>query len=198
MSSASTADHGIDPIDPDDLPAPGSTDYLSYGAGHHRPLLALSRPVGHFEVDLTTFKQGMPVLCNYIVKGKSHGWFRGIIHRIYHDQTADIDYDDGDYDYNVSFQNIRHLGVPKKRKFEVEYLPAPKAIVLSISHAQEAIAYAHRLVQAVSVSELSTPPHPMSPLSFSTSLELSSDDEVKFVTQGFSATRGSIERPIIL
>lgn len=106
MSSASIADQSIDPTD---LPAYGSTNYPSYGSAHDRPLLALSRPVGDFEVDLTMFKQGMPVSCKYIVEGKSHGWFRGIIHRIYPDKTADIDYDDGDYDYNVSFQNIRHL-----------------------------------------------------------------------------------------
>jgi hypothetical protein len=44
------------------LPDHGSTDYPSYGAGHIRPLLALSRPVGNFEVDLNTFKKGMPDL----------------------------------------------------------------------------------------------------------------------------------------
>lgn len=183
MSSASTADPSIDPID---LPAHGSTDYPSYGSGHDRPLLALSRPVGHFEVDLTMFKQGMPVLCKYIVEGKSHGWYRGIIHRIYYDQTADIDYDDGDYDYKVSFENIRHLGVPNKRKFEVEYLPTQEAIVLSLSHAQEAIAHAYRLIDSINCQlkrsqNSSGPPRPMSPPSFSTPPSLSSDDEVEFV-----------------
>ena len=196
MSSASFPDHSIDPID---LPDYGSTDYPSYGSGHDMPLLALSRPVGHFEIDLTMFKQGMPVLCKYIVEGKSHGWHQGIINRIYYDQTADIDYDDGDYDYKVSFENIRHLGVPKKRKFQVEYLPAPDATVLSLART---IAHAHRLVNSINCQlkrsqNSSEPPRPMSPL-LSTPSSLSSDDEVEFVAQGFSSTRGSYERPIII
>ena len=194
MTSASSIERPIDSIDPVSLPMYGTTAYPSYGSGHVRPLLALSRPVGDFVVDLTTFKVGMPVLCKYIVDGKSQGWYEGIIHEIYCG-TADIDYDDGDYDYKVPFHNLRHLGVPRKRKFMVDPLPAPEAIVLSIPHAHEAIAHADRLVKRIRyelrrshTSDFSTP-------SRSTS---SSDDEVEFVSEGFSSTRGSSERPIIL
>ena len=141
-------DRRIDSIDAVSLPDHGSTTYPSYGSDHVRPLLALSRPVGNFEVDLTTFKEGMPVLCKHIVDGQSHGWHKGIIHRIYCN-GADIDYDDGDYDYGVSFHNLQHLGVPRKRKFTVEPLPAPEAVVLSIPHAHEAIAHADRLVKRI-------------------------------------------------
>ena len=77
----------------------------------------------------------------------------------------------------------------------VDPLPAPEAIVLSIPHAHEAIAHADRLVKRIRyelrrshTSDFSTP-------SRSTS---SSDDEVEFVSEGFSSTRGSSERPIIL
>lgn len=197
MTSVSITDRCIDSIDPVSLPDHGSTTYPSYGSGHVRPLLALSRPVGDFEVDLTMFREGMPVSCKYIVKDRSHGWFKGIIHRIYK-YGADIDYDDGDYDYNVSFHNLRHLGIPKKRKFTVEPIPAPEAIVLSISHAHEAIAHADRLVKRIK-SRLSTPKQSMSQSSvYVSSDDVSSDDEVEFVREGFSSMYGSSERPIIL
>lgn len=169
------------------------------------PLLAFSRPIGDFEVDLTVFKEGMPVLCKYIVDAKSQGWFKGIIHRIYSNGTADIDYDDGDYDYKVSFKNLRHIGgVPKKRKFVVPHIYAPEAIVLSIPHAQEAVAHANLLVERINnqlkqsrVLSMSLQSTSTSP-STSTKCISSDDDEVEFVGEGFSDTRGSSERPIIL
>ena len=204
MPSADDTERCIDFIEPLSLPLPNTTAYPSYGSGHDRPLLALSRPVGDFVVDLTTFKEGMPVLCKYIVEGESQGWYKGIIHRIYCN-TADIDYDDGDSDYKVSFRNLRHLGVPMKRKFTVDPLPAPEAIVLSIPHAHEAIAHAAKLVKRIRyelrrshASDFSTPPRSTSNFSTPSRSTPSSDDEVEFVSEGFSRTRGSSERPIIL
>lgn len=189
----STTDRRIDWIDPIYFPKHGSASYASYGSGHVRPLLALSRPHGDFEIDLTTFKVGMPVLCRYIVDNKSQGWFQGIIHRI-NCNTADVDYDDGDYDYNVSLKNLRHLGVPNKRKFTVKPLPAPEAIVLSIPHAYEAIAHAHGLIKRIKCQLNKT----QSFTPEQSSLYVSSDDEVEFIGESLCSTRGSNERPIIL
>ena len=182
-------------VDASSLPTPSKTLWPSYGAAHTRPILALARPVGAFEVDLTVFKVGMPVSCKYIDGGhQSHGWFPGIIHRIDGD-NADIDYDDGDYGYAVAFKHLRLLGKPAKRKFEVEPLPAPRAIVLSIPHAYEAVAEAARLIRAIGeelggkfedTATFSTPPQSRC----ATPSEVTSADNVEFAMERFGTARG--------
>ena len=114
------------------------------------------------------------------------------------DVTADIEYDDGYYDCCVSLQNLRHIGVQSKRKFTVKHLDAPEAIVLSMYHAHEAIIHARVLVQIIN-DQLKQSSSSLSISSTSISItQHSSDDEVAFVGKGFSATRGTIERPIII
>ena len=158
----------------------------------------------------------MPVSCNYIVARRSHGWYPGIISRIV-GTKADIEYDDGAYDKGVSFKNLKFLGKREKRTFEVDPLPAPKAIVLSIPHAYEAVAEAHRLVQAiedefdqyVSTSAFSTPSHSRCstpPVVFDDddmcctppAVFDDDDDKVEFVMERIGTGRGSADRPIVV
>ena len=95
------------------------------------------------------------------------------------------------------------MGVPKKREFIVEHISAPEAIVLSIPHAYQAISHANILIESIrsqfeQSQDLSTPPHFST---FSTSIltpNVSDDDEVEFVRQGFSDTYGTRGRPIVL
>lgn len=138
-------------LDPSSLPHPVDTFWPSYGVAHERPVLALSRHVGAFHVDLTTFKVGMPVRCKYLDKrGRSCGWFPGVINRILNDtHLADIDYDDGTYDYAVPFKRLRIRSDHTSRTFNVAHIPAPFAIVLSIHHAREAVVRALQLIEMV-------------------------------------------------
>ena len=217
MDKGSGADWASVSIDPSALPKPMSTLYPAYGEGHNRPLLALTRPVGTFEVDLTTFREGMPVSCKYIdAKKRSYGWFPGIINRIV-DNKADIEYDDGTYDYNVPFRHLQFVGKKSKRTFQVEPLPARNAIVLSIPHAREAVAEATRLVAAIEDelqflqnqfhTAFSTPPKSMCstpPPVLTTSCTSPSsptcddDDDVQFIMEKVGTSRGSEIRPIVL
>lgn len=189
-------------IDPMSLPIPLPASGPSYGEAYNGPVLALARPAGTFHVDLTMFKVGMPVMCQYLRGNKCYGWFLGIVNRI-GDAHADIDYDDGTYDYDVPFKRLRLLSGKTKHTFQVPHLPAPEAIVLSIPHAREAVAQALQVVEAINAHfELkqndfdhacSTPPHqsrPSTPPAIFTWCE--EDDEVEFVMQwklaGYSKT----------
>jgi hypothetical protein len=148
----------------------------------------------------------MPVWCKYIVKRRSYGWYLGIIDRIV-GKKADIEYDDGTYDYDVAFKNLQFMGKRTRCMFEVDPLPAPKAIVLSIPHAYEAVAEANRLVQAiedelkleqdVSTATFSTPPHSTCSTPPPGVLD-DDDDEVVFVMEKFGTAGGSADRPIVV
>lgn len=204
-------------LDPSSMPHPVQTFWPSYGSAHDRPVLALSRSTGTFHVDLDTFKVGMVVSCKYLdAKGRSCGWFPGIINRILGGtQKADIDYDDGAYDYAVPFSRLRPMSNYTSRTFHVPPIPAPPAIVLSISHARRAVVQAMQLnekIQAELESDLdddgafSTPMHSRSstpPAVFTVHLSGSStndddDDEVEIVMERFGSSRGCASRPIVL
>ena len=109
------------------------------------------------------------------------------------------------------------MGKREMRTFEVDPLPAPKAIVLSIPHAYEAVAEAHRLVQAiedefdqyVSTSAFSTPSHSRCstpPVVFDDddmcctppAVFDDDDDKVEFVMERIGTGRGSADRPIVV
>ena len=128
------------------LPDPVDVD-PAYGAAHCRPILAFTRPVGRFEVDLTTFREGMPVSCMYVVDGVRVGWYTCIVSRI-DGQHADIEYDDGEFEERVPFKRLRMRGKKRKLTFDVAALPLPKAIVLSLPHAREAVEEAERVIEA--------------------------------------------------
>ena len=133
------------------------TLWRSYGAAHERPVLALPPRVGEFHVDLDVFKVGMVVHCKYLdAKGRSCGWFPGVINRILNDkQLADIDYDDGTYDYGVPFKRLRIRSDHTSRTFNVAHIPAPSAIVLSIRHAREAVVRAMQLIETINPDDKS-------------------------------------------
>jgi hypothetical protein len=204
-------------LDSSSMPHPVQTFWPSYGSAHDRPVLALSRSIGTFHVDLDTFKVGMVVSCKYVdAKGRSRGWYPCIINRIFDDtQKADIDYDDGAYDYAVPFSRLRLMSNYKSRTFHVPPIPAPPAIVHSISHAREAVMQAMRLngkIRADLESGLedrgafSTPTHSRSstpPAVFTVDSPGSptnddDDDEVEFVMEKFGSSRGCASRPIVL
>jgi len=157
-------------IDPLDLPDPVATLCPSYGEAHTQPVMALSRPVGTFELDLTTFKVGMPILCKYVDnKGLSYGWFPGIISRIV-DARVDLEYDNGTYGYDVPFELLRFINnKASKRTFRVSHLSACVAFVLSTPHALTAALEAFQLVKTIQAEfelndssdddTLSTPSH---------------------------------------
>ena len=206
-----TATTGI--LDPSSLPHSLPTLCSSYGAAHDRPVLALSRPVGTFHVDLNTFKVGMTVSCKILdTKEHSCGWFPGIINRILDDaQHADIDYDNGTYDYNVPFKRLRIRSNYRARTFNIAHNPLPFAIVLSNNHAREAVARALRLIEKIKAEgegkqsnddTFSTPSHsrPSTPPAVITVRPISpptdDDDEVKLVMGRFGSSRES--RPIVL
>ena len=130
MGDESKSERAAVSIDPLSLPKPASTLWPAYGECHNRPVLALSCPVGTFEVDLTLFGEGVPVSC-IDANRRSYGWFPGIINRVVGDR-ADPDHDDGTYDYGVMFRHLRFLGKKAKSTFHVDPAPARKAIVLSI------------------------------------------------------------------
>lgn len=193
--------------------------YSSYGSGHCRPLLALSLPCGFFKKELDIFQKGMPILCKYIVDKRSYGWYTGIIDKIYSDKRADIEYDDGTYDYGVHFKHLRFLAKQRKRTFSVDVPPAPEAIVLSIPHARASIENAHRVVESALMklaadelkkSDLSedgetwsddelTCTCASSSSTLTTPCDLdNSTEEVEFVMQSFDQTRGTVIKPIVL
>jgi hypothetical protein len=201
------------------LPYPGITSGPSYRPCQNLPVLALSRTVGTFHVDLDTFKVGMVVRCKCLdAKGRSCGWFSGMISRIMDDtQKADIDYDDGTYDYGVSFARLRHMGKCKSRTFNVAHIPAPLAIVLSIRHAREAVVQAMQLIETITAevgsdqdddgafstssqhSRSSTPPAVITfPSPGSPTNDDDDDDEVEFVMERVGSSRGCANRPIVL
>eukprot|EP00966_Prymnesium_polylepis_P322455 7378715-Prymnesium_polylepis.1 len=203
-------------LDPSSMPHPVQTFWPSYGSAHDRPVLALSRSIGTFRVDLDTFKVGMVVSCKYLdARGRSCGWYPGIINRIMNDtQQADIDYDDGAYDYAVSFARLRPTSKYKARTFNVPHIPAPPAIVLSIGHAREAVVQAMQLIETIqaniesdleddgafstpSHSRSSTPPAVLT-VDSSDSPTNDADDEVEFVMERFGSSRGCASRPIVL
>jgi hypothetical protein len=206
-------------INPSALPEPTATLWTTYGAAHDRPVLALSRPVGTFEVDLTTFRVGMPVMCKHEVKNRVYGWFPAIINRIV-GRTADVDYDDGTYGYNVPFRWVKAKDNNRiKRVFKVSPCQTRQAIVLSIPHAQRAVEDAFNLVQAVrsewkldtaSAGVFSTHCNSrpsMPPAIFSSYAPVvphyrapnaEEDDEVEFVMEKIGTSRGSQYRPIVL
>lgn len=203
-------------LDPSSIPRPVQTFWPSYGSAHDRPVLALSRSTGTFHVDLDTFKVGMVVSCKYLdAKGRSCGWYPGIINRILDDQKADIDYDDGAYDYAVPFSRLRPMSNYKSRTFHVSPIPAPPAIVLSISHAREAVMQAMRLDEKIRTdlesdlendgafstpthSRSSTPPAIFTVHSSGSPTNDDDDDDVEFVMERFGSSRGCASRPIVL
>lgn len=204
-------------LDPSSMPHPVQAFWPSYGSAHDRPVLALSRSTGTFHVDLDTFKVGMVVSCKYLDdKGRSRGWYSGIINRILGDtQKADIEYDDGAYDYAVPFSRLRPMSNYKSRTFHVPPIPAPPAIVLSIGHAREAVMQAMRLDEKIRAdlkrgleddgafstpthSRSSTPPAVFTVDSSGSPTNDGDDDEVEFVMQRFGSSRGCASRPIVL
>ena len=204
-------------LDPSSLPHPVQTLWPSYGSAHDRPLLALSHSSGTFHVDLDTFKVGMVVRCKYLdARGRSCGWYPGVIDRIINDtQKADIDYDDGAYDYAVPFSRLRPMSNYKSRTFQVPPIQAPPAIVLSIGHAREAVMQATRLVETIRVnlasrleddgalstpsrSRSSTPPAVFTIHSSGSPTDDDDDDIVEFVMERFGSSRGCASRPIVL
>lgn len=174
------------------LPHPVDSLCPSYGAAHDRPVLALSRRVGTFHVDFTTFKLGMTVRCKHTdARGRSCGWFPGVISRIVNDaQHADIEYDDGSYDYGVPFKRLRLRSDHTSRvTFNVSHIPAPFAIVLSIPHARQAVAQALQLIHDINSSMQ---------LEDDSQASLTDDDEVEFVMERVGCLRGSASCPIVL
>jgi hypothetical protein len=154
----------------------------------------------------------MVVRCKYLnAAGRSCGWFPGIINRIMHDaQKADIDYDDGAYDYGVPFARLRLMSEHKTRTFDVAHIPAPTAIVLSLSHAREAVVQAMQLIATIEADLIesdqdddgafSTPLQSRSstPPAIITCSRTNDDDEVEFVMERFGTSRGDASRPIVL
>lgn len=193
-------DRYVDAIDTNDLPQP-QTLWPTYGSGHNRPLLAIPIHKGSKSIDLHQLKTGMVI---------THNHCKGIISRIFSmrgKRYADIEYDDGTYEYQVKLNNVKHLGPTDVRSFVTLPLYAPTAIVLSISHARDAISTAQSLVEEIQNQLLnspwSTPPNTRS--STPTSVDRfdsdddDSDDDVEITGENLHAGRGATsERPIVL
>ena len=156
----------------------------------------------------------MTVLCKFLdVNGRSCGWFPGIISRIVNEaEQADIDYDDGTYDYDVPFKRLRirsnRTSRKRSRTFKVTHIPAPTAIVLSIPHARKAVEEALNLIKMIGDEmesrtqdedgTFSTPTNsrPSTPPAVFTSMY--EEDEVEFVMERNGSSRGCASRPIVL
>ena len=130
-------------------------------------------------------------------------------------QQADIDYDDGAYDYAVPFARLRPMSKYKSRTFNFPHIPAPPTIVLSIGHAREAVVQAMQLIKTIqadfesgleddgafstlSHSRSSTPPAVFTVHSSGSPTNDDDDDEVEFVVERFGSSRGCASRPIVL